>query len=129
MKKILALALACMMVLALAACGGSAPAEAPAEAPAQAPAAEAPAPAAEAPAPAAEAPAGDASGEMGEGSDEPSSEPSGEPMPASGDIEITVNGVTGVASYEESDNGDMATKGLVVYWDGQSYTGMIDKGV
>lgn len=51
MKKILALILAAMMVLALAACGGSAPAEEAAPA-AEAPAAEAPA------APAAEAPAG-----------------------------------------------------------------------
>ena len=129
MKKILALALALVMVLALAACGGSkaetaeAPAaDAPAAAPAEAPAAPE-APAAEAPA-APEAPAGDASGEPGEAS----GEPSGNPMPANGEIEITVDGVTGTATFEETDNGDQATKGLSVTWQGQTYTGGIDKG-
>ncbi len=127
MKKFLALALALMMVLALCACGSSseeaaapaaeAPAEAPAAAPA-APAAEAPAaPAAEAPA-APEAPAeGDASGE-----------PTGNPMPANGELEITVDGVTGTVTFEETDNGDQATKGLSVTWQGETYTGGIDKG-
>jgi len=60
MKKILALLLALCMVLALAACGSSAPAPAAEEAPAEAPAEEAAAPAEEAPAeeaPAEEAPA------------------------------------------------------------------------
>lgn len=129
MKKILALALALVLVLALAACGGS-KTEAPAAeeaAPAveeAAPAAEAPAaaPAApEAPAEAPAAPEGDASGEMGE--------PTGEPLPANGEIEITVDGVTGVAAFEESDNGDQATKGLIVTFNGETYTGSIDKGV
>ena len=123
MKKILAIALALVMVLAFAACGSKTEAEAPAaEAPAEAPAAEAPAEAPAAEAPAAEAPAGDASGE-------PSGEPSGNPMPAAGEIEITVDGVTGMATFEETDNGDQATKGLTVTFNGQTYTGAIDKGV
>ena len=70
MKKILALLLAAVMVLAFAACGSKndAPAEAPVQEAAAAPAAEAPAaaPAAEAPAaaPAAEAPAAAPAGEV-----------------------------------------------------------------
>ena len=81
-----------------------------------------------------------ASGEAsGEATEEPaeeaaaegdaSGEPSGDPMPANGEIEITVNGVTGVATFEETDNGDQATKGLSVTWNGETYTGAIDKGV
>jgi hypothetical protein len=50
-------------------------------------------------------------------------------MPAAGEIEITVDGVTGVATFEETDNGDMATKGLTVTFNGETYTGGIDKGV
>ena len=67
MKKILALLLAIVMVMALAACGGGSDKEttAPAaDAPAAAPAADAP-----------EAPAGDASGEMGEASGDPTGDP------------------------------------------------------
>ena len=136
MKKILALALALLMVLAFAACGDKA--EAPVD---EAPVDEAPA---------VEEVTGDASGEMasgemgeasgeasgeieapaeGDASGEPAGQPSGEPMPAAGEIEITVDGVTGMAAFEESDNGDMATKGLTVTFDGQTYTGGIDKGV
>lgn len=72
MKKILALLLAIVMVMALAACGGGSDKEvtAPApEAPAAAPADNAP------PADAPEAPAGDASGEMGEASGDPTGDP------------------------------------------------------
>ena len=133
MKKILALALALIMVLAFAACGDKAD-EAPME---EAPLEDAPA---------VEEVSGGASGEMASGemadasgemaSEEPaaseesaSGEPSGNPMPASGNIDITVDGVTGSAYFEESDNGDMATKGLIVTFDGQTYTGGIDKGV
>jgi len=36
--------------------------------------------------------------------------------------------VTDVVTFEETDNGDQATKGLTVTWQGQTYTGMIDKG-
>ena len=88
MKKILALLLALVMVMALAACGGgSAPAEETApeapveeaaapEAPVEEPAAPAEEPAAPVEEPAAPAdPAGDASGEMGEASEEPTGEP------------------------------------------------------
>ena len=63
---------------------------------------------------------GDASGEMGDAS--------GEPLAANGEIEITVNGVTGIATFEESDNGDETTKGLIVTFNGETYTGSIDKG-
>lgn len=113
MKKILALVLAMMMVMALAACGSSN--DAPA---AEAPAAEAPA------APAAEAPAAPAA----PAENAPSGEPTGEPLAANGEIEITVDGVTGTVTFEENDNGDETTKGLLVTWQGQTYTGAIDKG-
>ena len=67
-------------------------------------------------------------------SGEPSGEASGEAsgdasMEAEGEIEITVDGKTGIAKFAESDNGDMATKGLTITFDGQEYTGGIDKGV
>ena len=93
MKKILALLLAMVMVLALAACGGGS-AEEPAAAPVEEPAAEAVVPDAAAPvkpevpaepeAPAAEAgdasgEMGVASGEMGDASGEASGAPSGDP--------------------------------------------------
>ena len=150
MKKILALALALVLVLSLAACGandGAAEVEAPvvdeAEVEVAAPAEE--------PAVVGEEAAGDASGEMGDASgemgsasgemndasgemgeassDEMGGASSGEPMPANGEIEITVDGVTDLAQYEESDNGDQATKGLTVTFNGATYTGSIDRGV
>ena len=205
MKKILALVLALVMVLALAACGGgsAAPAEAPAE---EAPAEEAPA---EAPA-AEEAPAGEvtwadyqqylidtagvnapdpdefkaqveaigswedidqtvspwdqffttlglstweefqqgivkelavmgtASGEgsgepteepaEGEASEEPSGEPSGQ-MASEFDCEVEVDGETVAAHYEDTDNGDQATKSFQITVGDQVITGAIDKGV
>jgi len=65
---------------------------------------------------------------LGAAEGEASAEPSGEPMPANGELEITVNGVTGTVTFEETDNGDEATKGLSVTWQGQTYTGAIDKG-
>lgn len=118
MKKIIALALALMLAMCLVACGGNSAETTPAAAPAadNAPAAPA-APAADS-APAA-APADNA---------EPSGEPTGEPMAANGEIEITVDGVTGTATFEETDNGDQATKGLSVTFNGATYTGKIDKG-
>ena len=126
MKKILALALAMIMVLALCACGAKEEAPAAPEAPAAAPAApEAPEAPAEAPAAPAE---GDASGEMG-ASGEPSGGPSGEQLATSADFEIEVNGVAGTAHYEDTDNGDQATKGFVITFDGATIEGAIDKGV
>lgn len=70
----------------------------------------------------------------GEASDEPAAEgeASGEAsgqMASSGDYEITVDGVTGVAHYEDTDNGDQATKGFAITFDGTEITGAIDKGV
>ncbi len=124
MKKILALALAMIMVLALCACGAKEEAPAAPEAPAAAPEAAPEAPA-EAPAAPAE---GDASGEMG-ASGEPSGGPSGEQLATSADFEIEVNGVAGTAHYEDTDNGDQATKGFVITFDGATIEGAIDKGV
>ena len=118
MKKILALTLAMLMVLALCACGAKEEAPAAPEAPAAAPVEAAP----EAPAAPAE---GDASGEMGEGSGEPSAEQ----LNASQDFEITVDGVTATAHYEDTDNGDQATKGFVITFEGKTVEGAIDKGV
>ena len=70
-------------------------------------------------------PMGDASGEMGEGS----GEPSGEQLASSGDYEITVDGVSGTAHYEDADNGDQATKSWIITFNGDEITGTIDKGV
>lgn len=55
--------------------------------------------------------------------------PSGEPLATSGDCEITANGVTGTAHYEEDDSGDGETKGFVITFDGKTIEGDIDKGV
>ena len=113
MKKYLAIVLALLMVMALCACGDKAEEAAPEEV--AAPAVEA--------APAAEAPAeGGATGEMGEASPEPK-------LNASSDFEITVDGVSGTAHYEDTDNGDQATKGFTITWQGNAITGAIDKGV
>lgn len=60
---------------------------------------------------------------------ESSGEPSAEQLSASQDFEITVDGVTGVAHYEDTDNGDQATKSYVIVFDGNEITGTIDKGV
>jgi len=118
MKKYLAIVLSVLMVLALCACGDTAEEAVEEVAPVEEAAVE------EAPAEEA-APAEDASGEMGEAS----GEPSGEKLNASADFEITVNGVTDTAHYEDSDNGDEATKGFVITWQGAEITGAIDKGV
>ena len=48
---------------------------------------------------------------------------------ASADYEISVGGVTGTAHYEDTDNGDEATKGFVITFDGKEIKGGIDKGV
>ena len=130
MKKILALTLALMMVLALCACGAKeeAPAEVAPEAVAEAAteAAEAAPEAAEA-APAAE---GDASGEMGASGEMASGEmASAEQVATNADFEIEVNGVSGTAHYEDTDNGDEATKGFIITFDGATIEGAIDKGV
>lgn len=69
---------------------------------------------------------GEASDESAEG--EASGEASGQ-MASSGDYEITVDGVTGVAHYEDTDNGDEATKGFVITFNGTEITGAIDRGV
>ena len=60
---------------------------------------------------------------------EASGEPSGQPVAASADYEITVDGVTGMAHYEDTDNGDQATKSFVIVFNGTEMTGAIDKGV
>ncbi len=60
---------------------------------------------------------------------EASGEPSGQPVATSGDFEITVDGVTGTAHYEDTDNGDQATKSFVITFNGTEMTGAIDKGV
>ena len=72
----------------------------------------------------------------GEPSDEPaddaSDEPSGEPsgaLASSGDYDIEVDGVSGTAHYEDTDNGDQATKSFVITFDGKDIPGAIDKGV
>ncbi len=121
MKKILALILALVMVMALCACGSK---EETTEAPAaEAPVAEA---ATAAEAPAAEAPAveGAASGEMGGATGEMAQ------LDQSGEIaDFTFGGVTGVLTYAETDNGDQETKGIMLTWQGVEYTGKIDKGV
>lgn len=125
MKKILALTLAMMMVLALCACGAKE--EAPAEVAPEAVVEAAPEAAPEA---AEAAPAeGDASGEMGASGEMASGEPSAEQLNASQDFEITVDGVTGTAHYEDTDNGDQATKGFVITFEGKTVEGAIDKGV
>lgn len=130
MKKTLALALAIMMVLALCACGGSAPAEAPAEAPA-APAApaEAAAPAAPAAEPAAPAEAaGDASGEASDDSG-----PVGQfdlivnvPVIGAGAAEIApVGGDAGKVVVDPvwaGSNGDTVTPASGVFQEGVEYT-------
>ena len=68
----------------------------------------------------------------GEASDEADASASGEPsgaLASSGDYEIEVNGVSGTAHYEDTDNGDQATKSFVVTFDGKDIPGAIDKGV
>ena len=60
---------------------------------------------------------------------EASGEPSAEQLNASQDFEITVDGVTGTAHYEDTDNGDQATKGFVITFDGATIEGAIDKGI
>ena len=66
----------------------------------------------------------------GEPSGEASAEASGEAsMEAKGEIEITLDGKTVTAQFEEKDNGDMETKGLVITIDGTEYNGTINKGV
>lgn len=133
MKKILALTLAMLMVLAFAACGGGEETAAPAEVAVEevaAPAAPAEAPAA---APVEEAaPAGDASGEMaaGDASGEMASgEMAGGMGNQSADYEIELNGETVTAHYEDIDNGDTATKSFTITVNDQTVEGAIDKGV
>lgn len=66
---------------------------------------------------------------MDASSGEASGEASGEPVATSGVYEITVDGVTGEATYEDTDNGDQATKTFVITFNGAEITGAIDKGV
>ena len=141
MKKILALALAMLMVLCLAACGGSK--EAPAEVAPESIMEEVPAaPAGEAAVDTAPAAEGDASGEMGASGEMSASGEmasgemasgemgaSAEQVATTADFDIEVNGVTGTAHYEDTDNGDEATKGFVITFDGATIEGAIDKGV
>ena len=69
---------------------------------------------------------GEASGDAsGASSEEPSGEASGE----GSDFEITVDGVTDIAHFEDADNGDEATKSFVITFDGREITGAIDHGV
>ncbi len=63
---------------------------------------------------------------------EPAAEGEASPEPkmdSTGEYEITVDGVTGIAQYADTDNGDQATKGFVITWQGVEMTGAIDKGV
>jgi len=73
-------------------------------------------------------PSGEPAAEEGEASGEPSGEPSGE-MASSGDYEIELDGETVTAHYEDTDNGDQATKSFVITVNGEEYTGTIDHGV
>ena len=116
MKKILALLLAVMMLLALCACGDKE---------------ETPAPAVDAAAPAVDAAAaaveGAASGEPAVAAAEGEGSPEAK-LDSSGTLEVTIDGVTGELAYQETDNGDEATKSIVLTWQGVEYTGKIDKG-
>jgi hypothetical protein len=47
----------------------------------------------------------------------------------SGEYDITVDGVSGTAYYEDVDNGDQATKGFTITFNGATIEGTIDKGV
>ncbi len=120
MKKYLALVLAVLMVLALCACGDKA--ETTETATETTAAAEAPAAAPEA----AAAPAVEAATTEGGASGEPSGEPMGN---QSTDFEVTVDGKTGTAHYEDTDGGDETSKAFVITWDGKDIEGSIDKGV
>lgn len=143
MKKILALLLALVMVFALAACGSSddtAETEteetveetteieeaAEAEALTEEEVAEAEGEVADA----GEA-SGEASGEVGAAVEgEASGEASGEMAPSTGEFEITVDGVTGIATYEDvEDGGDEATKTFLITFNGEEITGSINMGV
>ena len=112
MKKYLAIALALLMVLALCACGDKAEETVEEVAPV-----EEAAPAAEA------APAEEAAEEAG------AAAAAGDKLDSSSDFEITVDGVSGTAHYEDTDNGDSETKGFAITWQGATITGAIDKGV
>ncbi len=122
MKKYLALVLAVLMVLAFCACGDKAETTETATEPTAA----AEAPAAEAEAPAAEAPAVEAATTEGGASGEPSGEPMGN---QNTDFEVTVDGKTGTAHYEDTDAGDETSKAFVITWDGKDIEGSINKGV
>ena len=76
-----------------------------------------------------DASSGEASGEPAAAEDEASGEASAEQLNASQDFEITVDGVTGTAHYEDTDNGDQATKGFVITFNDATVEGAIDKGV
>ncbi len=139
MKKILALLLALVMVFALAACGSSddtaeteteetveETAETEEEAEAEAPTEEEVAEAEGEVADAGDA-SGEASGEVGAAVEgEASGEASGEMAPSSGEFEITVDGVTGIATYEDvEDGGDEATKSFLITFNGEEHTGTL----
>ena len=133
MKKILALVLAMMMVVALCACGSEE--AAPAGEEVEEVVEEVAAAVEEAAAPAEDA--GEASGEMGDASGEMASgemasasgEASAEKLNSTADYEITVGDVTDTAHYEDTDNGDEATKSFSITWQDVVITGYIDKGV
>ena len=68
-------------------------------------------------------------GESAEGAAPEGESGGGAKAPSSEDFEITVDGVTDVAHYEDVDNGDQATKSFTITFDGKEYTGKIDRGV
>lgn len=116
MKKFLALALALMLVVALCACGDKA------EEATETVVEDA------APAVAVSGDDGDGSGEMGASSEMGASGEMGGMGNQSTDFEITVDGVTGTAHYEDVDSGDQETKTFIITWDGKTINGSIDKG-
>ena len=76
----------------------------------------------------------EASGETtDEASGEPSDEASGEASegmpPIVADLEVTIDGKTGIAHYTDVDHNDSMTKDFEITWDGRTITGSIDKGV
>ena len=75
-------------------------------------------------APAAEAPAGESA--EGEAADSASSDAIGKQTE---EMEITVDGVTAVAQYEDVEDGTSEVRHFKVTFDGKEYYGTIDKGV
>lgn len=75
-----------------------------------------------------EAAAEEPAAEAGEASGEASG-PSGEQLDQQFDCDVVVDGQTVTAHYEDTDNGDQATKGFVITVGDKVIEGAIDKGV